>query len=541
MGSAVCSTKRLMFGALVAACIWHVSCRNECLAGESEGAKDPTSDARILKLITKVKDDSPRIRRMAAQALVKIGRPAVEPLKAALQEADGVVKETIAFVLEKIADRPVWPPPQPRCALRRNPKQEYFVYVPRKFDPEKNYWVFVAVHGRDGSGAGAIGFSGFANEADCIVVAPTFAFLHGHPSSGSGRILLNILDEVRSACKVRPKVFLAGMSMGASFVYLFTFENPKLVAGCAVLSLGGGGTPNKEARKVPWLIACGEDDEYFPYAKALAASLKAAKVDYLKTAWFPKVGHTICAEAYSLTKDHYWRSITGLTADERAQTQADLVEAGRLMNDKNYGEAFKLLRKTAGLKQQNLYTEQAVARIEEMKKTGMEKLAEIEEQARTEPAAALAAIEEMRQQFDGTPLTKAIARSHAAIAAKPEVVAARRKAEDAEKAKKLYEVALELLEKDSYSQALAKLKAAAELTGTPYGEKAVQKIKEVEANPAAMQAEADANCRKWLTFAKSYIANRMTTRARRYLEKIINTYPDRPEADEAGKMLKALE
>ena len=98
MGRAICSVKNLMLVALVATCFCQALCRNECLAGESDGAKEPTSDPRIQKLITRVKDGSPRIRRMAAQTLIKIGRPALEPVRAAQAEAEGVVRRTFDFV-----------------------------------------------------------------------------------------------------------------------------------------------------------------------------------------------------------------------------------------------------------------------------------------------------------------------------------------------------------------------------------------------------------------------------------------------------------
>ena len=112
---------------------------------------------------------------------------------------------------------------------------------------------------------------------------------------------------------------------------------------------------------------------------------------------------------------------------------------------------------------------------------------------------------------------------------------------NAQKAQRLYEEAERLLEKKRYSSALAKLKAAAAFPDTPYGEKAPEKIKEIEADPSAMDAEAKAQCGKWLRLARNFLANNMTKQARQNLQKIIDTYPDREEAETARKMLKEIE
>jgi len=444
-------------------------------------------------------------------------------------------------VLEKLGKLAAWPPADPRCTLARDPGQEYYVYVPRNFDPKQTYWIFAAIHGANGNGAGAVGFAGFANALNCIVVAPTYKSRHISPSSGSGTILKHIIEEVGTKCKVHPKVFLTGMSMGAGFSYLFTYANPELVVGCAVHSLGGRGSPNRKARKVPWLVACGEDDEYLPLAKTLARSLEAAKVDYLKVVWFPGVGHTMCAQAYKLTKEHYWRSTTGLTAEERGQLEDGLITADRHINEKDYSQAFKILRKIAGIKQDCTYKQRAIAGIEEIKKTGLERLAEIEEQSRTDAVAALAAIKETQEQFEGTPLAKAVERSRTLIMGRSQVADALQKQKNAEKAKRLCEAAEILMEKNDYTSALAKLRAAAAFPDTPYGQKSAEKIKEIEADPSAMNAEAEAQCRKWLALARNYLANKMTSRARQYLQRIIDTYPDRDEADTAREMLKEME
>jgi HEAT repeat protein len=51
---------------------------------------------------------------------------------------------------------------------------------------------------------------------------------------------------------------------------------------------------------------------------------------------------------------------------------------------------------------------------------------------------------------------------------------------------------------------------------------------------------AEKECKSWLTMARNYAANGMTGKAREYLDRIVDTYPDSEWAAEARKMLKGL-
>jgi poly(3-hydroxybutyrate) depolymerase len=166
---------------------------------------------------------------------------------------------------------------EPRT-LKSDPSQEYYLYLPANFDPAKRYWLFVGVHGLGGNGKGAMGWSSFAEEGQCIVVGPSFTGTYQFPANGSGagKGMLGIFKELSHEYKLYPKAFLTGFSAGAQFVHRFTLENPQLVVACAAHSAGSWGMPNAKARGVPFVVTCGEDDkERLGLAKEFARDAKS--------------------------------------------------------------------------------------------------------------------------------------------------------------------------------------------------------------------------------------------------------------------------
>jgi|GEM_PF-967979 len=522
---------------LIAVCVVPTAYQHQCFAETDEAL-----NARVKKLIARLKTGTRGERRTAAKALIEIGVQAIEPLNAALEGADGAFARAGTLVLEKIGNAPPWPPPRARCALQKDPEQEYFVYVPRNLDGEKTYRIFVVVHALGGNGSGAMKFSGFANEGNCIVVAPTFQDRFDFPAKGTGKAMLDIIDEISGACKVYPKVFVTGFSEGGQFAHRFALENPEHMVGCAAHSPGSWSVPNKQARDVPFLVTCGEaDTTRIDKAKTFAKQLKDKDYRYVKAVWFQGVGHSLCVQAVQLTKKHYWIATTGMTPEERKKVEEDLDRGNRLVSDGKHRDAFEVFGRIAAIKQKSVLTERAAEGIKRIQDSALQRLAEIEEQSRSDFRKALEALDAMEKGFEGTPATKAISRARGAIMKRPDVVATYKDVKNAPKAQRLYEEAEKLIEKKRYSSALAKLRAAAAFPDTPYGEKAPEKIKEIEADPSAINAEAKAQCRKWLGLARNFLANNMTKQARQNLQKIIETYPEREEAETAREMLKEIE
>ena len=96
---------RLLLSLTIAACFVAVMSKRECLAEANGSADDAAGQAeqeQVQKLIEKLKGSNARIRRAAAEELVKIGRPAIGPLTEAQKDADRTTRGVIDFVLKKI-------------------------------------------------------------------------------------------------------------------------------------------------------------------------------------------------------------------------------------------------------------------------------------------------------------------------------------------------------------------------------------------------------------------------------------------------------
>jgi acetyl esterase/lipase len=380
--------------------------------------------------------------------------------------------------------------------LKSDPNQEYYVYLPRDFDPERTYWLFVGVHGLGGNGKGALGWERFADEGQCIVLGPTFTGTFQFPSKGAGEKMKAILRELAKQHKFQRKIFLTGFSAGAQFAHRFSLENPQLVVGCAAHSAGSWSSPSPKARTVPFLVTCGTADKQHDrigIAKQFVRELQQKRFK-VESKWFEGVGHSFCKEAREMTREFYWKLTTGMSPQERERIAGDLEKADKLISEGEYAEAAPLLKKIAASRRGTDYGERAAAAIRKIEKIGKERLAAADEQAKTDADAAIAALEKMQEDFKGTRVATAAARR------------------------------------------LRTLQSASKAVSSPKQE--TDEPGREPASPPASKAESD--CRRWMTMARNYVANRRPEKARQYLEKIVNTYPDSAHAEKARKMLREL-
>lgn len=383
--------------------------------------------------------------------------------------------------------------------LKGDPAQEYYVYLPKDFDPKRAYWLFVGVHGLGGDGKGALGWESFADEGQCIVVGPSFKGTFQFPARGAGDAMKAIIKELAKEYKLEHKLFITGFSAGAQFAHRFALANPALAAGCAAHSAGDwDDVPDPKARAVPFLITCGTDDNKDPDriagARKFAQSLRQ-KGFKVESKWFDGVGHSFCNEARSMTKDIYWTATTGMTAARRQEAESQLAKAEELLKEGKYGEAAALLRKLATAKLAPRYAERADALTKQIEEAGKERLAKADEQAKTDADGARAALKKTEDEFAGTRVAAGAARRLAA------------------------------------------------LPGSPKGEPApkVQPAEQPETPKGKGGAAVTANqLRSWLAMAKSHLASSKPHLARPYLEKITASAPDSEQAAEARLLLQGL-
>jgi len=383
--------------------------------------------------------------------------------------------------------------------LKADPTQEYYLYLPKGHDPAKPCWLFVAVHDAKGSGAGALGFKSIATEGGGIVLAPTFKGDFHDPSKGSGKRLMAIIREVGAACRLRPKLFIAGFGQGAAFAHRFALANAPLVLGCAAHSADRWAAPNPRARSVPFLVTCGRNDRKpnrLAAAQKFAKALKDRKFE-VTGRWLRGVRHSFSAKARELTKDFFYKLTTGMNAWERQKARECVAKANAALEAGKFAEAYAAANEMLDLKPDRDSAAQAREILQQVADAGRERLEKIDGQAKTNPQAAIAALEKLRDQFLGTPVAAAAAERIEALANPPE--------------------------KEPGAQ----------------GERARPEKSPGDAKPDPLKMRRD--CRAWLLMANNYLANKKTFEARDLLHKIIETYPDSTYARTARATLEKLE
>lgn len=229
--------------------------------------------------------------------------------------------------------------PLTRTINFQNTTRQYFIRLPKDFDPNNTYWPLVVVHGGGGqalTNPKAIAIRRLADNLNlpAIVISPEFNTqdkqVSRFPALGEGEFLKQVLKNVRAEFKLHPKILLTGYSMGGQFSHRFALSNPDMVQACAPFAAGTWSTPdgrlliqeygevknpkaflsskknaekvperlrdifdsrtaeiatlpaNKNAKNVPFLIMCGTLDPRLSIAKDFAASLQKAgfQVEY---------------------------------------------------------------------------------------------------------------------------------------------------------------------------------------------------------------------------------------------------------------------
>jgi len=239
--------------------------------------------------------------------------------------------------------------------------REYWLYEPRQGGADKTLWLVVGIHAMGGTGQGAGGLAGWATRRDdCLVLGPTFPS-QGYPFLGqeSDTQLLRLIEDLGRRHRLHPKVFLAGFSGGAQFAHRFAHAHPDKVLAVAAHSGGswstGGqwGEVNPEARLVPMLVTCGEDDTARMAPQAPLGRLEWAQnyVGRLREGRFvvadaypAKVGHRLSPEALGLTADLFaFASTRAAELGRQRDAVAALLAMGDRAGARTAAERSKLL------------------------------------------------------------------------------------------------------------------------------------------------------------------------------------------------------
>jgi poly(3-hydroxybutyrate) depolymerase len=200
-------------------------------------------------------------------------------------------------------------PPDP-TPYRYDSPTEYFLYLPTTYSPDREWPMFVGIHGSGSSGASCLwNWQEYAESEGFVLVCPSLADENGGWYFDQGVAHLDrILKQVRKNVRVQDKFYLAGYSAGAEFTLLYTYENPNSISGAAILSSGEYFQPWNLARDVLFLFVIGENDSASAVQGAQdLADLLNQNGYSVEVHILPNVGHEITQDAVDLTLDLYRR------------------------------------------------------------------------------------------------------------------------------------------------------------------------------------------------------------------------------------------
>jgi pimeloyl-ACP methyl ester carboxylesterase len=165
------------------------------------------------------------------------------------------------------------------------------VQVPEALKEGRRVPLVVALHGAKGSenlffdGYGDGRIARLCAERGWLLVAPR------------GGLAPGLIEEVSRLYPVDPRrVFLVGHSLGAAQAVGAAGRQPQRFAGVAALGGGGGLTPSKALRELPFFLGIGSEDFVRPGALSLRDRLRQAGVREVAFREYPDVEHLLVVQ-----------------------------------------------------------------------------------------------------------------------------------------------------------------------------------------------------------------------------------------------------
>jgi len=193
-------------------------------------------------------------------------------------------------------------PPDP-AKYRHTGPVEYYLYVPKAYSADREWPLFVGIHGSGGSGLDCWNWwQSYADREGFILLCPSIADANGgwYQDDGETKVF-SVINQVRTEYRIASREFLAGFSAGAQFVQGVAFRYPQYVSGVAVLSAGNYYPPSYAAN-VPMLVVIGDRDDPGAVSTSadFASTLEQSGFD-VQYVVLPGVGHTLTNQARQLT------------------------------------------------------------------------------------------------------------------------------------------------------------------------------------------------------------------------------------------------
>jgi outer membrane protein assembly factor BamD (BamD/ComL family)/pimeloyl-ACP methyl ester carboxylesterase len=407
----------------------------------------------------------------------------------------------------------------------------YVVYVPKDYTPDRQWPTIFCYHGHTGDPT-SWPFKDLTDGKGYIVVGMEYLDRENTSDvTGSIKNLERIRTFVESKLQLNPKlIFMGGFSQGGWSTSSFSNLYMDKLAGLVIM--GAGGSPGAEGAKLldkkPVFVGVGEMDPANKNARSASEAFKAKGAD-VTFEEFPGLAHNVDTKDKAL-KDWLlkWGPQNAMLASFNLAKAAE--KAGKL------GDAYNLYIATSKMSG----GDEAVGLAKAISDPAEKKLADADTAMTAKKFRDAARIDAaVAQTYPGTPFAEKAKTQLALIKAEIDQANLDARAQsieaDAQTAEKAKDYARALTLYQTY---VKQFPNAADFATVKAHLDALTADKSIQS--MAVDQAAARECKGWLATADNYMQNSLNDKAKGYLQKILDKYPDTKWADEAKKRLAQI-
>jgi predicted esterase len=202
--------------------------------------------------------------------------------------------------------------PQDPQQYRHVQPYEYYLYVPKAYSPDKEWPLFIGIHGAGGNGLQCWQlWQRYADKEGFILLCPS---IPGYPDGFYQNVgedtVWSSVAEVQKEYRIQPRMFFSGFSAGAYFIQGFAYDYSQAVSGLSILSAGMYIDPSAFSELVPMVVVIGDQDNATSVqnSRAFVEGLQAYGFD-VQYKVMPGVGHAVTKEGVDLTLQLFRKTI----------------------------------------------------------------------------------------------------------------------------------------------------------------------------------------------------------------------------------------
>jgi hypothetical protein len=190
---------------------------------------------------------------------------------------------------------------------------EYYLYVPEAYSADREWPLFIHVHGAGGSGLECWQlWQSYAEQEGFILLCPSIPgdALGFYQDVGENTVW-SAVGEVKKEYSIKKRIFFTGFSAGAFFIQGFNYHYPQYVSGLSILSSGFYIRPNLFPEVIPMVVVIGGQDnaDAVKTSQAFVTGLREFGFD-IQYEVLTGVGHAVTRDGVNLTIELF-RKTTG--------------------------------------------------------------------------------------------------------------------------------------------------------------------------------------------------------------------------------------